>query len=77
MEATMLDKRLSDKAISFELSLGNAGNSLDGQVVPAGGKQDESADDSTIVMTEDLGKKGGRMHIKLQRLGLRLDVPCD
>ena len=31
MEATMLDKRLSDKSLQLELTVGNAGNSLDGQ----------------------------------------------
>jgi hypothetical protein len=30
MDATMIDKRLGDKPLFFELSIGNAGNSLDG-----------------------------------------------
>ncbi|XP_055296702.1 otoferlin isoform X2 [Sitodiplosis mosellana] len=30
MEATMIDKKLSDKSVYFELSVGNAGNSIDG-----------------------------------------------
>lgn len=30
MEASMIDKKLSDKSVYFELSIGNAGNSLDG-----------------------------------------------
>lgn len=30
MEATMIDKKLSDKSVYFELSIGNAGNSIDG-----------------------------------------------
>lgn len=30
MEASMIDKKLSDKPVYFELSIGNAGNSLDG-----------------------------------------------
>lgn len=30
MEATMIDKKISDKSIYFELSIGNAGNSIDG-----------------------------------------------
>lgn len=30
MEATMIDKKLNDKSIYFELSIGNAGNSIDG-----------------------------------------------
>ena len=32
MEATMIDKRLADKPISFEISMGNSGNTLDGQL---------------------------------------------
>lgn len=30
MDATMIDKKLGDKPIYFELSIGNAGNALDG-----------------------------------------------
>lgn len=30
MEATMIDRKLADKPVYFELSIGNAGNSLDG-----------------------------------------------
>ncbi|XP_068990051.1 otoferlin isoform X8 [Neodiprion pinetum] len=30
MDATMIDKRLGDKPVYFEMSIGNAGNSLDG-----------------------------------------------
>lgn len=29
-DANMIDKRLADKPLQFELSIGNAGNSLDG-----------------------------------------------
>lgn len=29
-EANMIDKRLTDKPLQFELSIGNSGNSLDG-----------------------------------------------
>ena len=32
MESTMIDRRLADKAIHFEISIGNAGNSLDGEL---------------------------------------------
>ena len=35
MEATMIDKRMSEKSIQFELSMGNAGNTLDGQIASA------------------------------------------
>ncbi len=45
MDATMIDKKLSDKGIQFEMSMGNAGNTIDGQ--PAGGKEDSDAADST------------------------------
>ena len=31
MDATMIDKRLSDKPIHFEISMGNAGNNIDGE----------------------------------------------
>lgn len=30
MEAAMIDKKVSDKSVYFELSIGNAGNSIDG-----------------------------------------------
>jgi len=30
MDATMIDKKLSDKPVYFEISIGNAGNALDG-----------------------------------------------
>jgi hypothetical protein len=30
LEASMLDKKISDRPVFFELSMGNAGNSLDG-----------------------------------------------
>lgn len=30
MEATMIDKKSSDKSVYFELSIGNGGNSIDG-----------------------------------------------
>ena len=33
--------RLTDKPISFEISLGNAGNSLDGQTQPGSATQNE------------------------------------
>lgn len=31
LEASMIDKKLCDRPVFFELSMGNAGNSLDGQ----------------------------------------------
>ncbi|CAL4086030.1 unnamed protein product, partial [Meganyctiphanes norvegica] len=43
-EATMVEKRISDKHVSFELSMGNAGNNLDGS---SGAKpnNDDNSDD--------------------------------
>ncbi|XP_023341787.1 otoferlin, partial [Eurytemora carolleeae] len=34
LEATIIDKRLVDKSIWFEISMGNAGNALDGEIIP-------------------------------------------
>ena len=61
MEATMLDKRLSDKSLQLELTIGNAGNSLDGQLLSAVGRPDATADadsvsDTTVLMNEELGE---------------------
>ncbi|KAF4526881.1 hypothetical protein B566_EDAN013792 [Ephemera danica] len=44
MDATMLDKRLGDKPMFFELSIGNAGNSLDGHNTSAQENDDDSDD---------------------------------
>ena len=46
----MIDKRMSDKGIQFELSMGNAGNTLDGQI------QSAKADETDASVREDLGK---------------------
>ena len=35
MEATMIDKKLGDKTLQIEISCGNAGNSIDGQLMSA------------------------------------------
>ena len=35
----MIDKRLSDKPIHFEISMGNAGNNIDGEVKSAAAVQ--------------------------------------
>ena len=46
MESTMIDKKMADKPVQFELSMGNAGNTIDGQMQslsgPAGGKGDST-----------------------------------
>ena len=48
----MIDKRMSDKAIQFEVSVGNAGNTLDGQVASAKTQGDDEADG----IVEDFGE---------------------
>ncbi|XP_056017603.1 otoferlin-like isoform X2 [Ostrea edulis] len=45
MEASMIDKRLGEKPVHFEISLGNAGNVLDGYNPPTK-KSSSSSDDS-------------------------------
>ncbi|XP_064096144.1 otoferlin-like isoform X4 [Macrobrachium nipponense] len=45
-EATMVEKRVSDKPVSFELSIGNAGNSLDGSSTARPSSDEESDGDS-------------------------------
>ena len=40
----MIDKKMSDKPVQFEISMGNAGNSIDGQMQSAPkGPQDPSS----------------------------------
>ncbi|XP_042243483.1 otoferlin-like isoform X3 [Homarus americanus] len=46
LEATMIEKRVSDKPVSFELSIGNAGNSLDGCSTTRPSSDEESDGDS-------------------------------
>ena len=49
LEASMIDKKLADKQISFELTMGNYGNQIDGHNVSSrgggGGDEDEDDDD--------------------------------
>ena len=49
----MIDKRFSDKPIHFELSMGNAGNTLDGQIISAAAKGDGEGE-STTTTTDDV-----------------------
>ena len=42
MDATMIDKRLTDKPVQFEISMGNAGNTIDGQLLSAAGPASDS-----------------------------------
>lgn len=44
-DANMIDKRLTDKPIQFELSIGNAGNSLDGHNESVKRPQDLESDE--------------------------------
>ncbi|KOB67239.1 Otoferlin [Operophtera brumata] len=44
-EATMIDKRLTDKPLAFELSIGNSGNSLDGNMEAVKKPKDYFIDD--------------------------------
>ena len=37
----MIDKRLSDKPVQFEISMGNAGNTIDGQILSVAGPSTE------------------------------------
>ncbi|XP_040920171.1 otoferlin isoform X5 [Toxotes jaculatrix] len=39
LEATMIDRKIGDKAISFEITIGNYGNQIDGVSKPSSGKK--------------------------------------
>ena len=45
-EATMMEKRVSDKPVTIELSIGNAGNSLDGSSCYRPSSDEDSDDES-------------------------------
>ena len=45
-EATMIERKVADKPVTFELSIGNAGNSFDGYQSLRHSSGDESEDDS-------------------------------
>jgi len=49
MDATMIDKRLGDKPLFFEISMGNSGNSLDGH--------NFSSQESEVEEDDSLGRK--------------------
>ena len=38
----MIDKRLTDKPVQFEISMGNAGNTIDGQILSVAGPASDS-----------------------------------
>lgn len=48
LEASMLDKKVSDKTVFFELSMGNAGNSLDGHNESVATQEDEDGELETV-----------------------------
>ncbi|XP_047105001.1 otoferlin-like [Schistocerca piceifrons] len=54
LEATMIDKKLGDKPVYFELSIGNAGNSIDGHNETAKDFADSDSDDNLEVVTSEL-----------------------
>ncbi|XP_071746024.1 otoferlin isoform X2 [Lepeophtheirus salmonis] len=48
MEATMIDKKLADKPIQFEISMGNAGNSIDGHIKSSKSRSDIDSDSISL-----------------------------
>lgn len=52
-EANMIDKRLTDKPLQFELSIGNSGNSLDGHNESVKRAQDLDVDLGMDINIED------------------------
>ncbi|KAM7122061.1 fer-1-like protein 6 [Ciconia maguari] len=55
-EATMIDRKVGDKPVTFEVSIGNFGNITDGVSARAGGKKkthDEEAEESLLHEGED------------------------
>ena len=45
-EATMIERKVADKPVTFEMSIGNAGNSFDGYQAMRHSSGDESEDES-------------------------------
>ncbi|KAK3919848.1 Otoferlin, partial [Frankliniella fusca] len=52
LDASMIDKKLGDKPMYFELSIGNAGNTLDGHNESAQEYRDAEEEDAPEVVTE-------------------------
>ena len=54
--------RISDKPINFEISLGNAGNSLDGQTQSSASQNEDGkgSHPKKKRINKDIGLKGGR-----------------
>lgn len=51
----MIEKRVSDKPVTFELSVGNAGNSLDGwsSAKPSSDEEDSDGESGECLEEED------------------------
>ncbi|KAK6628981.1 hypothetical protein RUM43_002798 [Polyplax serrata] len=54
LSATMIDKKIGEKHIYFELSIGNAGNAIDGHNVPSYVADDSDAEGALEDITTDL-----------------------
>ncbi len=48
----MIDKRLTDKPVQFEISMGNAGNTIDGQILSVGGPASDSRRGSSTALIQ-------------------------
>ena len=46
----MIDKRLTDKPVQFEISMGNAGNTIDGQILSVPGPGTDSRRNSSTAL---------------------------
>ncbi|ESO89647.1 hypothetical protein LOTGIDRAFT_125029, partial [Lottia gigantea] len=53
MESTMIDKKMSDKSLHFEISIGNAGNVLDGYNCPTKDSKDSESDEEADSRSEN------------------------
>ncbi|KAL0280303.1 UNVERIFIED_CONTAM: hypothetical protein PYX00_001638 [Menopon gallinae] len=54
LDASMIDKKLSDRPISFEISIGNAGNSLDGHNETYHDTFESEIDDNLEIVTTEV-----------------------
>lgn len=57
LDASMIDKKLGDKPIFFEISIGNAGNALDGHNETSQEAVDSDSDDNLGKLNVGIGKK--------------------
>ena len=48
----MIDKRLTDKPVQFEISMGNAGNTIDGQILSVAGPASDSRRGSSTALIQ-------------------------